>query len=109
MIRRPPRSTLFPYTTLFRSQLKESHASFISTRLPFRGQARHGCSLIKQLQPQRIHRVVGIGAATRPPILLLLAIALEVAVLPLARKQPPNPRVRGICDIKAGIMRDDQR
>src|SRR3954464_6199773 len=24
MIRRPPRSTLFPYTTLFRSQLKEA-------------------------------------------------------------------------------------
>src|SRR3712207_7326748 len=27
MIRRPPRSTLFPYTTLFRSQLKEVLAS----------------------------------------------------------------------------------
>src|SRR2546430_8162888 len=26
MIRRPPRSTLFPYTTLFRSQLREHHA-----------------------------------------------------------------------------------
>src|SRR5258708_24102961 len=26
MIRRPPRSTLFPYTTLFRSQDDESHA-----------------------------------------------------------------------------------
>src|SRR5690349_23198453 len=26
MIRRPPRSTLFPYTTLFRSQLRESMA-----------------------------------------------------------------------------------
>src|SRR5256885_13266877 len=25
MIRRPPRSTLFPYTTLFRSQAKERH------------------------------------------------------------------------------------
>src|SRR2546427_4429316 len=25
MIRRPPRSTLFPYTTLFRSQLREAH------------------------------------------------------------------------------------
>src|SRR5256885_9927876 len=25
MIRRPPRSTLFPYTTLFRSQLRQSH------------------------------------------------------------------------------------
>src|SRR2546430_4899784 len=26
MIRRPPRSTLFPYTTLFRSQLTNGHA-----------------------------------------------------------------------------------
>src|SRR5258707_11317211 len=26
MIRRPPRSTLFPYTTLFRSQMNERHA-----------------------------------------------------------------------------------
>src|SRR2546427_8336540 len=28
MIRRPPRSTLFPYTTLFRSQSKISHRIF---------------------------------------------------------------------------------
>src|SRR3712207_7371309 len=27
MIRRPPRSTLFPYTTLFRSSKKQSHVS----------------------------------------------------------------------------------
>src|SRR5436190_6769346 len=27
MIRRPPRSTLFPYTTLFRSSLAESYAA----------------------------------------------------------------------------------
>src|SRR3712207_8101538 len=27
MIRRPPRSTLFPYTTLFRSELGEVHAA----------------------------------------------------------------------------------
>src|SRR3712207_9020900 len=26
MIRRPPRSTLFPYTTLFRSKVKDLHA-----------------------------------------------------------------------------------
>src|SRR2546430_13374172 len=26
MIRRPPRSTLFPYTTLFRSEVKDLHA-----------------------------------------------------------------------------------
>src|SRR3712207_7712398 len=31
MIRRPPRSTLFPYTTLFRSRAKESLKSFRKT------------------------------------------------------------------------------
>src|SRR5256885_6709961 len=27
MIRRPPRSTLFPYTTLFRSEIRNDHSS----------------------------------------------------------------------------------
>src|SRR3712207_7680807 len=31
MIRRPPRSTLFPYTTLFRSRLSEAHQLSAST------------------------------------------------------------------------------
>src|SRR3989339_1295182 len=30
MIRRPPRSTLFPYTTLFRSQLHSKHANLMN-------------------------------------------------------------------------------
>src|SRR5258708_20142533 len=38
MIRRPPRSTLFPYTTLFRSQstvmLREPRLSITSSRMP---------------------------------------------------------------------------
>src|SRR2546430_14027798 len=34
MIRRPPRSTLFPYTTLFRSQVELDH--LIRTLLPVR-------------------------------------------------------------------------
>src|SRR3712207_7019910 len=29
MIRRPPRSTLFPYTTLFRSEAREVYSSYI--------------------------------------------------------------------------------
>src|SRR5258707_11746103 len=29
MIRRPPRSTLFPYTTLFRSLARQSHAAHV--------------------------------------------------------------------------------
>src|SRR3712207_4025497 len=39
MIRRPPRSTLFPYTTLFRNLLEEmAWTGFVQTRL----MARHG-------------------------------------------------------------------
>src|SRR5437899_4873373 len=44
MIRRPPRSTLFPYTTLFRSVLIDRHA------FPFGGLAVNRC---EQKQPQR--------------------------------------------------------
>src|SRR2546428_1595854 len=45
MIRRPPRSTLFPYTTLFRSQIEPHHAG--SRRIsggPVGGSARAGDS-----------------------------------------------------------------
>src|SRR5260370_21831088 len=48
MIRRPPRSTLFPYTTLFRSQKRSRHQGALGTDAryaeraaePFRGVAR---------------------------------------------------------------------
>src|SRR3712207_8516151 len=35
MIRRPPRSTLFPYTTLFRSELLQEHRPVAEGRLGF--------------------------------------------------------------------------
>src|SRR2546429_4349543 len=42
MIRRPPRSTLFPYTTLFRSVIRESDETYGSWRLSRR--TRQGLS-----------------------------------------------------------------
>src|SRR5688572_32772946 len=36
MIRRPPRSTLFPYTTLFRSKWRDSHPSAVDEVVPFK-------------------------------------------------------------------------
>src|SRR3712207_7870009 len=49
MIRRPPRSTLFPYTTLFRSRTRAYSQSSTPVSLPrISGQGRwrspHGCS-----------------------------------------------------------------
>src|SRR3712207_7212444 len=38
MIRRPPRSTLFPYTTLFRSAVEHEHAAGVHPR----GERRRG-------------------------------------------------------------------
>src|SRR5256885_4604491 len=40
MIRRPPRSTLFPYTTLFRSHIARLHA--LLEKVPLHGVARQG-------------------------------------------------------------------
>src|SRR5258708_15811911 len=43
MIRRPPRSTLFPYTTLFRSRLRDMLEIAFRSRLPPRGHVEaHG-------------------------------------------------------------------
>src|SRR2546430_17430484 len=37
MIRRPPRSTLFPYTTLFRSGLTAASAALTMSKVPWNG------------------------------------------------------------------------
>src|SRR5260221_2099281 len=39
MIRRPPRSTLFPYTTLFRSQTKHSSIRMAPAHVTFQNEA----------------------------------------------------------------------
>src|SRR3989442_6126988 len=38
MIRRPPRSTLFPYTTLFRSHQREQPVMHVAGRVPSAGE-----------------------------------------------------------------------
>src|SRR3989442_11797567 len=52
MIRRPPRSTLFPYTTLFRS---------VQTRFPF-------IASPKRLEPSRPHQAEGRQLAHAPDV-----------------------------------------
>src|SRR5437016_3084519 len=47
MIRRPPRSTLFPYTTLFRSSSRREHQRRIA-KSPFRQSNEHSSGLCVQ-------------------------------------------------------------
>src|SRR2546422_3865113 len=42
MIRRPPRSTLFPYTTLFRSPARTDRQLLAKTKTRRRSRGRHG-------------------------------------------------------------------
>src|SRR5690606_41878297 len=56
MLRRPPRSTLFPYTTLFRSRKMVHLTGCIQTHSFFRARQQQG------LQLQRITQVLGLGA-----------------------------------------------
>src|SRR2546426_5928588 len=64
MIRRPPRSTLFPYTTLFRSQVRVDGRDHLLRSEPFgeRGRAaqvgeedRHGLALALEAQRSEEH------------------------------------------------------
>src|SRR5258707_8689791 len=56
MIRRPPRSTLFPYTTLFRS---------FFTALGVGGEFAAGASLVAEVFPHR-SRTMALGALQAP-------------------------------------------
>src|SRR3712207_8849343 len=61
MIRRPPRSTLFPYTTLFRSQRAEDPASRPQGHDHVRGRghaAEEAAALFRD--PQLVEDVVGV-------------------------------------------------
>src|SRR6202022_1312619 len=74
MIRRPPRSTLFPYTTLFRSEL-QSHSDLVSRR-------RHTRSLCDWSSDQDL----------RAPALLAELLQQHVAAQRVADEQQARPR-----------------
>src|SRR3712207_8537914 len=60
MIRRPPRSTLFPYTTLFRSEGLEPEAGRVlspqTPRTQLRARARERERRGRRGLPERVHR-----------------------------------------------------
>src|SRR2546430_16718943 len=62
MIRRPPRSTLFPYTTLFRSRRAAGGDHVSSPRGP-RGEALHAARVAGRPRAQASAAVAGRGAA----------------------------------------------
>src|ERR1039457_7509547 len=73
MIRRPPRSTLFPYTTLFRSMIGQWHrrpaSGFSASRFNFRSEEHTSelqspCNLVCRLLLEKKQRKTNIHAPT---------------------------------------------
>src|SRR3712207_6863243 len=66
MIRRPPRSTLFPYTTLFRSP--EPEVSVAGAEVDDRSQPR-GVADAGPVAVQRVHRETELRVLVEPDVL----------------------------------------
>src|SRR6266498_5811074 len=78
MIRRPPRSTLFPYTTLFRSRIRYNHARTVErpSKPPRLFHARRNVSCTRSSDSSPAHAVATSSSpapdnhpppVTRPP------------------------------------------
>src|SRR3712207_8861532 len=79
MIRRPPRSTLFPYTTRFRSEREFERCL---TR-GFMGLKLHPLSQGFELDDERVVRLLGMAAEADLPVLIHTGFAMRRVVEPL--------------------------
>src|SRR2546422_11381035 len=74
MIRRPPRSTLFPYTTLFRSENKPDYKKTLNlpdTPFPMRGDlAKREPQWVKKWQEKKTYEKIREASRGRPKFVL---------------------------------------
>src|ERR1039458_888637 len=98
MARRPPRSTLFPYTTLFRSVDVDSHRSHA-----FRTGAIYGLMLTawgcgSAFGPMRIAHMRQSTGGYGQALLILAGIMIVAVAVPLFLRAPVRPGT-----VKAGV------
>src|SRR6266404_5314265 len=87
MIRRPPRSTLFPYTTLFRSFAAPDEATDLPAVVPREpAVVRAGLAVVEvKLDAEHglgpPHRELEVRAEPSPRVPLMIAVTGEVAIV----------------------------
>src|SRR5260370_18459954 len=101
MIRRPPRSTLFPYTTLFRSQRRDEAGEAVGMLLDERGhlvvgearevRAHAGTAHDLERRAREPQPLPGPLSSVPPPPPLLAPQHGQAAPHPLPARQPPPP------------------
>src|SRR2546426_7425825 len=96
MIRRPPRSTLFPYTTLFRSQ--DDSESFIKRLLEQRGLSP------KAYPPRAIHAIIS-GAKNR----MLLPEELGASAESPLRSEEHTSELQSPCNLVCRLLLEKKK
>src|SRR2546422_3954417 len=94
MIRRPPRSTLFPYTTLFRSRRRGERRGDGRRRVPRRSTARRDSAEHRGERPPP--RRAGLGERQRGGAQRRPDRSARVARVPRRRRGPGTVRAAGV-------------
>src|SRR6266705_4918586 len=93
MIRRPPRSTLFPYTTLFRSDFRASWPHAFRCRLP--AEPEHGNQDRKSTRLNSSHRTISyaVFCLKKKTAFIVAGTALDAGYFwgSVVRTPPPFP------------------
>src|SRR5687768_17787983 len=88
MIRRPPRSTLFPYTTLFRSRAGQHVHALPAARLPPGGRGRADAA--REARDRKRKRAARPGVDRKSTRLNSSHGYISYAVFCLKKKKTPN-------------------
>src|SRR5690348_17721575 len=92
MLRRPPRSTLFPYTTLFRSVLNLAPRTKRAGRL--RGQPRLYCKAIGKVARREVGRRIRLNLDRKSTRLNSSHPSISYAVFCLKKKNKKKNRTK---------------
>src|SRR5437764_9281810 len=90
MIRRPPRSTLFPYTTLFRSHATETHLQILSELAQMFSDKSVREALLTCTDPLEA-RSEEHTSELQSPMYLVCRLLLEKKKTPALQRFPPGP------------------
>src|SRR5258708_19963510 len=98
MIRRPPRSTLFPYTTLFRSRLVQSVGGCTANSALLRQAEKRFCHFAARAFPPFALRIAALAAQPRALCtrrilsfaFFLRSLRLFAAIMPSSNRRAKN-------------------
>src|SRR5256885_5627872 len=98
MIRRPPRSTLFPYTTLFRSAARAASGAYLRPRLSHCGKGTSRSGIRKKARRSEEHT-----SELQSPCNLVCRLLLEKKKNSYSRRRCHVPMSNNLCTYESEV------